>query len=93
MRPVPPREMRDDSRAAMDLGHDAEADRERELHGLAPSQAHVPGLDEDTGGAQVLRAAQPALARRQKQVDRCTCAMSCRQSSFHGAALYRCCDG
>ena len=57
-----------------------------ELVGLALAQAHVAGLDEHTGGAQVARAAETAVTARQEHVHGGARSVARCQSSLHGSA-------
>src|SRR5512145_1683466 len=77
------RDVRDDRGAAMQLGHGAEADGERELDGLALAQAHVAGLDENAGRAQVAGAAKTMTLTGQQHVNGRAGPVACRESPLH----------
>jgi len=55
------RDMRHDGRAAVDLRHQPQVDRERELYLLSLAQTQIFRLDEHAVGAQILRLADSAL--------------------------------
>lgn len=78
------RDVGDDRRAPVNLGHGAEVDGKGELHLLALSQAEVARLDEHAVCAQVLRLAELALAPRIYDVHRGAGSVASVQSAFHG---------
>ena len=75
--------MRDDGRASMNFGDDAEIDGERQVHRGAFFQSQVFGLDEYAVGAQVARAAQLSGASRDGNVNGGTRSMTCMETSLH----------
>jgi hypothetical protein len=75
--------VRNDGRAAVDLGDCPEADREGEFHDLTPAQAEIAGLDEHAARAQIARAAKATHTPGQQDVDRRAGTMTRRESSLH----------
>src|SRR5262249_6493234 len=63
------RDVRDDRRAAVQLGDAAEIDREGEYDLLALAQAEVRGFDEDAGRGEIDRLAQLAPTTGDGDVD------------------------
>src|SRR5208283_2304427 len=76
-------DMRHDGRAAVDLRHQPQVDRERELYLLSLSQSQIFRLDEHAVGAQILRLADPAFAARHDDLDRGASAVAGTQTPLH----------
>ena len=74
--------MRDHRRAPMQFGDGAKIDGKYQLHILAFAQTQIGGLDENTGGTEIDRTAQPAATARQSDVNGGTGAMPGVKSSF-----------
>jgi hypothetical protein len=89
MRPVPPH-VGDDRGAAMDLGHEAQIDGERELNLLALAQAEIFSLDEYAVRAQILRLADAALSSRHDDVHRSSRSVASVQATLHRYRPLRC---
>src|SRR5690606_5729467 len=77
------RYVRDDRRASVNLGDDAEIDGESQMDGGAFLQSEILRLDEHAVGAQVARPAKLAGAAGCRHVHGGSCAVAGMQASLH----------
>ena len=89
------RDVRDDGSATVNLGYDAEIDGEGEMNRRALLQPKIRRFNEDAVGAQVTCAAEPASTTRDGNIDCSSGAMTCMETTLHGALPYclACCGG